>query len=362
MIDERTMTFKGQEIPVLIGSHTWSRIGEKCAGYSSIIVISDYTVGKLFKESFESQFNHKSLYWCLVSPGEESKSLEVATRLWRELVSLGADRRSCVIGLGGGVVLDLAGFIAATFMRGVDFVSLPTTLLAAVDAGLGGKVGVDLPEGKNLVGAFWPPRYVGTEVASLKDLPDTQWSIGMAEVIKHAVIDGGQHFEWLQNRQFSWDSRQDPDKISLLVQKSSRVKLDLVRQDPEEKNVRAYLNLGHTFAHAIESCLDYSGISHGEAVAIGMVGSVRLSRELGLLEVDFEEDLISLLSYWNLPTALEQSIPWDQAVARFDRDKKTKNNRWYFVLPRRPGGIEVIPGVDREAVKKVWSSLCQPVS
>src|SRR3990172_5024478 len=216
-----------------------------------------------------------------VPPGEESKSLEQAGRLCRELVGARLDRGSALCGLGGGVIGDLAGFVAATLYRGVPFINLPTTLLAQVDSSLGGKTGVNLPEGKNLVGAFHQPRLVVADVLTLRTLPEREFRSGLAEVVKHGMIADPELFGTLEERADRILAR-DPDFLRVIVTRSCAIKAKVVEADEQETGLRAMLNFGHTVGHALEAALGYGSITHGEAVAYGMLVAATLSVRRGL--------------------------------------------------------------------------------
>jgi len=275
------------------------------------------------------------------------------------MLALGMDRRSALVAVGGGVVGDLAGFAAATYLRGVPFYSIPTSLLAMVDASVGGKVGIDLPQGKNLVGQFYPAKIVAVDPALLATLPEAEWSSGMAEVIKHGILSGGDF--WSQLLSFHPADRSQDKKLEALVTAAVRVKVGVVQDDPFEKTgLRATLNLGHSYGHAIEWCSDY-GMSHGQAVALGLLAGVRLSRLLGILQEDFEPELSALLERWGLSGTLPDSddgrYSWERISLALGRDKKNKDGQWCFVLPQALGRVQLVYGPDRAAVERAFSSL-----
>jgi 3-dehydroquinate synthase len=295
--------------------------------------------------------------WLTVPAGEASKDIAQATHLWSELIRLELDRSSAVVAVGGGVVGDLGGFVASTFLRGVPFYSVPTSLLAMVDASVGGKVGIDLPEGKNLVGQFYPARVVAVDPELLSTLPMSEWSSGMAEVIKHGILSGPEL--WSQISDFGPENRSDLDRLNHLVTEAVQVKVNVVTQDPYEKTgLRATLNLGHSYGHAIEWCSGY-GLSHGAAVGLGLLAGVRLSKAMGILEQDFESELVSVLQKWQLPTTLppDERYSWEGLTAALGRDKKNKDGRWCFVLPTSMGQVKTVLGPPRSAVQDAFLSL-----
>ncbi len=330
----------------------------------ALTVISDQRVA----EAWRSRLWPRA-HWIEVPPGETSKSIERLAEVWSGLVQAGCHRRSPLVAVGGGVITDLAGFAAATYLRGVPLYSLPCSLLAMVDASVGGKVGIDLPEGKNLAGAFYPARIVALDPELLSTLALEQWAEGMAEAIKHGVLAGGDLWSRLQDPGL----RPPPAGESLtkealeLLARVVEVKLEVVAQDPvETEGVRELLNLGHTFGHALEWCTAY-GLSHGRAVALGLLASVRLARGLGLLRVDFEGELTALLRSAGLPTQLPaehaRQCSLERLSAALDRDKKARPGHWRFIVPRAPGQVEAmaLQGPDQlGAVREAFASLIMP--
>lgn len=320
------------------------------------VVVSDANVTKSVRPHLFSAAD-----WLVVPAGEASKSVDRSAWLWSQMIEQRLDRESAVVAVGGGVVGDLAGFAAATFLRGVSFYSIPTSLLAMVDASVGGKVGIDLPEGKNLVGQFYPAQIVAVDPSLLSTLPSAEWSAGMAEVVKHGILSG--ESLWSALRQYRPDDKMSVERTEALVADAVMVKVGVVKEDPYEKTgLRATLNLGHSYGHAIEWCSDFS-LNHGEAVALGLVCGLRLSRELGLLEDDFEEDLVELLRRWGLPTSIplsDSAYSWERMAEALGRDKKNKDGKWCFVLPRRVGEVTTVFGPDPGAVKRAYRSLLNP--
>lgn len=307
------------------------------------VVITDENVSRLYPDLLGTE--------SIVLPaGEESKRLEQVRAVYDRLADLAVDRDTALVAFGGGVVGDLAGFVAATYLRGLPFYQVPTTLLAMVDSSLGGKVGVDLPQGKNLVGAFYPPVRILADTDLLRTLPPSEWASGMAEVIKHAVLDSEEHLASLE----ALPDRPTPE----VVYRSACVKMNIVEDDPFERGRRAHLNLGHTLGHALEAACDYRGLSHGQAVALGMLAACRLSAARGLLEdAGLENRLADLFSRHGLPVRLEPELAWNRVLEALRRDKKNREGALTFVLPRRAGSVETVAGVDPDLVRQVFSSL-----
>ena len=277
----------------------------------------------------------------VVPPGEQSKSLAQAERLYDALVTQGADRHTLIVALGGGVVGDLAGFVAATFARGLPLIMVPTTLLAQVDSSLGGKVGVNHPRGKNLIGAFHQPRGVWIDTATLETLPDRELRCGLAEVVKYGVIASSALFDFLEQNAEAILGR-DARALEHIILESCRIKAGVVERDErEEGQERAMLNFGHTIAHAIEAVAGYDGpFHHGEAVAVGMVAESRLAARLGWVSSDIVDRQVKLLTRFELPVAAP-GLDLDKMVAAMRRDKKNRLGKIRFILPRSIGHVEL---------------------
>jgi 3-dehydroquinate synthase len=275
-----------------------------------------------------------------VPAGEASKSAQQAARLWDALVEVGADRRSLVVAVGGGVVGDLAGFAAATYARGVRLFMVPTTLLAQVDSSVGGKVGINHPRAKNIIGAFHQPIGVWIDPAHLRTLPEREYRSGLAEVVKYGVILDPDFLAWLEDAAADINARDEPT-LARLIRRCCELKAGVVAADErEESGLRAILNFGHTIGHAIESALGYErGMLHGEAVAIGMVREARLATRLGWAGAEIEARIAELLRRFGLPTAMPE-LPETDLLAAMSRDKKNLGGAIGFVLPRAIGRIE----------------------
>lgn len=295
-----------------------------------------------------------------VPAGETSKSLENFGAAIAQLATLGATRDACLFALGGGVIGDLAGFTAACWMRGIDYVQVPTTLLAMVDSSVGGKTAVDIPQGKNMVGAFHPPRAVIADTNTLATLPLRELRAGLSEVIKYGAIRDPVFFHWLQTTREALLAR-DPAALAQAIARSCEHKADIVGRDPLEKGERVLLNLGHTFGHAIETTQGYStpgsnNLNHGEAVAVGMVLAARLSNTLGLAPAEDTETLKNLLDAYGLPTVLPSGLTPEMLLERMRLDKKNIAGRLRLVLWRGIGHAEAVPDVDEAAVRQILAN------
>ncbi|AXI83116.1 3-dehydroquinate synthase [Xylella taiwanensis] len=292
--------------------------------------------------------------------GEASKTLENFGAAITALAELGATRDACIFALGGGVVGDLAGFTAACWMRGIDYVQVPTTLLAMVDSSVGGKTAVDIPQGKNMVGAFHPPRAVIADTDTLATLPPRELRAGLSEVIKYGAIRDPVFLRWLQTERKALLARA-PAALAQAIARSCEHKADIVGRDPLEQGERILLNLGHTFGHAIETEQGYStpgsnNLNHGEAVAVGMVLAARLSTALGLAPAQDTETLKSLLDAYGLPTALPSGLTPEALLGRMHLDKKNIAGRLRLVLWRGIGRAEAVSDVDATAVRQILAS------
>ncbi|MGY1458950.1 MULTISPECIES: 3-dehydroquinate synthase [unclassified Luteimonas] len=320
------------------------------------LVVSDSQVAPLYAgtvgDALRAARPEARISTFVLAAGEASKTLAGFGDAIDALAALGATRDACVYALGGGVVGDLAGFAAACWMRGIDCVQLPTTLLAMVDSSVGGKTAVDLTAGKNLVGAFHPPRAVFADTATLRSLPDRELRAGLAEVVKYGAIVDAPFLEWLAGHAGALLDREDA-ALAEAIARSCAHKAAIVERDPFEHGERALLNFGHTFAHAIEAEQGYDGLNHGEAVAVGMVLAARLSARQGLA-VDADADaLCRVLERFGLPVALPRGLDPATLVERMRLDKKAVAGGLRFVLWDGPGRARMATDVPGDAVMAV---------
>ncbi len=332
--------------PVVLGTGTLALAGPEIArrtGAHLAVVVSVPTVARRYAPTLERSLRSAGLRVrrIVVPDGDRTKRLEVVARLYRKLLELGADRSTTLVALGGGVVGDLTGFTAATFLRGVPFVQVPTTVLAMVDASVGGKVGVNLPQGKNLVGAFHQPRLVWIDVATLQTLARRQRSAGFAEVVKAGALWDSGFFARLE-RDAEALMELDPGRLVPALARAIAIKAEIVSLDEREAGPRMLLNLGHTLAHAVEALTGYRGVLHGEAVAMGMVYAARRSESLGLAACGTAERVEALLRRFGLPTELPR-FSREAYLAALRVDKKKRNGRIRYVVLRRIGRAETVP-------------------
>lgn len=343
---------------IFIGRTTAEHLGDALAAGGEVthaVVISDSNVRPLHGERLCAELRERvDRVDSLTFPaGERSKSLTQFAELCEQMLRLGADRRTLVVACGGGVVGDLAGYVAASFARGVRFLQVPTTLLADVDSSVGGKVGVNLPGAKNMVGAFWQPAAVLIAIDDLATLPDREYRAGLAEVVKYGVILDEEFFAYLEAHVAEIEAR-DPAVLEQIVTRCCRLKADVVEQDErEETGLRAVLNYGHTFCHAIEAETEYGAFLHGEAVAIGMLCASRLAERRGMIDAETTRRQHQLLEQLKLPVACP-GLELPRLLAAMMRDKKVAHGRLRLVLPTRMGHVELVGDVPEAEVLEAW--------
>ena len=301
-----------------------------------VIVVSNQTVSDLYIETLASALGDTNYDLVLIPDGEQYKNLQTFEMVVGELLKLGAGRDTILIALGGGVVGDLTGYVAASFQRGVPFIQIPTTLLAQVDSSVGGKTAVNHPLGKNMIGAFYQPKTVVIDTTTLSSLPDREFSAGMAEVIKYGIIYDLAFFEWLENNKEQL-KRKDPKALAYAIGRSCEIKAEIVALDERESGIRALLNLGHTFGHAIEAEQGYGNWLHGEAVAAGMILAAKASEAKEWLEVSETRRIIDLLSAFELPIDKPEGMGFTAFMKHMQHDKKVAAGQIRFVLPKGLG-------------------------
>ncbi len=318
------------------------------------VIVTDSNVETIYAEPLRQTLAEAGCETKVVSvpAGEESKSLRQASRLLKRMPDFGLDRQSFVIALGGGVVGDLAGFVAATYLRGLPFIQVPTSLLAQVDSSVGGKVGVNLPQGKNLVGSFYQPRLVLADWDTLKTLPEQELRAGFAEVIKSGAIRDAGFFAWLEKnvpKVFALE----PAAVAQVVRRCCEIKAEVVAADEREGGLRAILNFGHTFGHAMEALADYVGLLHGEAVAIGMCCAAELSVRLAGLSAGDGERVRRLIEASGLPARSGDQFAVEDLLVAMRLDKKARAGKVRFVLLKRLGEAVVSDAVRDADIEEV---------
>jgi 3-dehydroquinate synthase len=350
----------GNGYEVRVGEELLERVGlwlrEK--EYSDkAVIITDTTVGKLYADVLEGSLKTADFKVTLLQlpVGEEQKSLETATGLYDKLMDAYVERTTPVLALGGGVIGDLAGFVAATYLRGLPLVQVPTTLLAMVDSSIGGKTAVDRGNLKNIIGTFYQPRLVVADIGTLNTLPENELANGLAEVIKSAAIRNDNLFKFLE---INIDKARElhPEVIEDMVPETARIKAEIVEKDEKEEGLREILNYGHTIGHAIEAVSGFE-LKHGQAVAIGMIAAARISSLMGILEESEVARLEVLIRRAGLPVAMS-GLDKEKVMEAMQHDKKVRQNKIRFVLLKSIGDAFISDEVDPAMVREVlvgWS-------
>lgn len=318
-----------------------------------VAVVTNTTVGPLYLSRFSQALEARgvNVLEIVLPDGEAHKNWETLNRIFDSLLQNRCERKTTIIALGGGVIGDLAGFAAAVYQRGVPYVQVPTTLLAQVDSAVGGKTAVNHPLGKNMVGAFYQPLLVVADTDTLATLPARELAAGLAEVIKYGLIRDREFFDWLEQNIDGLNAR-DPAAVAFAIERSCRNKAEVVALDERESGVRALLNLGHTFGHAIEAGLGFGTWLHGEAVAAGMVLAARLSERLGLIEREVVERTVSILARAHLPTAAP-ALGATRYLELMGHDKKVEGGKLRLVLLKSMGEAFVADDVPHDALAAV---------
>jgi len=316
-----------------------------------VAIVTNTTVSALHLETLVAQIEALELHVITIADGEEYKTLATVEQILDELFTHKLDRKSLLIALGGGVIGDMTGFTASLYQRGIGFIQVPTTLLAQVDASVGGKTGVNNQYGKNLIGAFYQPEAVYIDTNFLKTLPSREFSAGIAEIIKMAVMFDRDYFYFLQDADFS--QKEDLEKV---IERSVSLKAEVVNLDEKESGIRAVLNYGHTFGHVIENETEYKRYLHGEAVSIGIVMANRLSVRLGLMSQEESRRVTEFLVKHNLPIDYEIKDV-DSFYDKFFLDKKSANNKIKFILAKGLGGHTIRDNIDEVLLKEVLSTF-----
>lgn len=343
------------ELGKLVEAEKWGR---------DVFIITDPLVNDLFGDAVRKGFKNKPKT-IEIQHGERYKNFKTAEKLYDELLRLGAHRDSLVIALGGGVIGDLAGFVAATFMRGLNYLQVPTTLLAQVDAAIGGKTGVNHPKAKNLIGAFYQPKTVFIDVANLANLPARELRTGLAEVVKYGVIEDAEFFKFLEANAHHLNTRafeeEDTKRAALklwltIVTESAKIKARVVEKDEKESGLRMILNFGHTIGHAIESLTRYRAFNHGEAVSIGMVAAAMIASKINILAAEDVKRLKDLLDKLSLPTEIKD-LPAKKILAALNLDKKVSAGKVNFVLPEKFGRVVIRNDISLIVIRQVLAEM-----
>jgi 3-dehydroquinate synthase len=342
----------------LVGSDLLEQLGERIGKYlprTTSAIISDSNVASLFGDRVRRSLTSTNFRPTLITipAGEKSKTLKQAGAICDQMIAAGLDRQSFVVGLGGGMVGDISGFVAAIYDRGIPHVQIPTTLLAMVDSSIGGKTGVNTADGKNLLGAFHHPSLVIDDVEVLKTLPPREFNQGFAEIIKHAVIADAEMFRALKN-----DQANDALALQSLIKRNIEIKSKIVAKDERDQTGdRAILNFGHTIGHAIERAGDYRKFLHGEAVSLGIVAACAISIRKAGLSPDERDSIVDLLQQFNLPTQLPKAFPREKIFETLKFDKKFEGGNVRFVVTPRIGGARLTNDVTLQDIREAIDAL-----
>lgn len=341
---------------IYLGSGILSSIGQVLSTYkvnNKVLVVTNPTVGSLYSDTVADSLRQAGFAVRVLElpDGEEFKRLDIAEKIYQAAVDNNLNRKSTIMALGGGVIGDMAGFAAATFMRGVNFVQVPTTLLAQVDSSVGGKVAVNHAAGKNLIGCFYQPLFVFSDILTLKTLPVREWRTGMAEVVKYGVIWDKNFFSYL-NLHCAELNNFSAEVITTIVRTSCGIKAQVVEKDEKEDNLRAILNYGHTVGHGVENLTNYSVYTHGEAVAIGMVSAALIAQKMGLLPEAETEKIKELLLKVGLAIALPE-LDLAKLITALYHDKKVVSDKLRFVLPVEIGKVIISDEVSEGLLERV---------
>ena len=321
-----------------------------------VCIVSNSNVAPLYLEKLKNALSEYQIDEVILPDGEQYKNLDTLNQIFTTLLEKRHNRQTTLVALGGGVVGDMTGFAAACYQRGVNFIQVPTTLLAQVDSSVGGKTAVNHPMGKNMIGAFYQPQVVLADTEVLVTLPEREYAAGMAEVIKYGAINDEEFFQWLEQNSQPLIER-DPHALAYAIERSCRNKADIVSQDEREGGVRALLNFGHTFGHAIEAAGEYSHWLHGEAVAAGMVMAADLSVRLGWLQNEQLERLRALLSDFQLPLAAPVEFSAEQLLNLMAVDKKATDSGLRLVLLKATGSAVVTTDYSHDQLCETLESV-----
>lgn len=355
-MDTVRVKLKERSYDICIGSNILSDIGSRLKPLKTspkTAIISNPTVFKLYGRKVRDSikragFNVKTV---IVPDGEKYKDINTVQKIYGELLKHRLDRKSALIALGGGVIGDITGFVASTYMRGIDYIQVPTTLLAQVDSSVGGKTGVNHGLGKNMIGTFYQPRLVWVDIDTLKTLPERELLAGLAEVIKYGVIWDKKLFDFLEDNQRKIFYLHK-DVISRIVTRSCEIKAAVVSKDEREAGLRAVLNYGHTVGHAIETVTKYKKFLHGEAVAIGMNIEARLAEMAGLLKIHDMLRIQALIGSFCLPSEAPNNLNINSLMASMQLDKKAVAGELKFILPEKIGKARIQKGVAKDMIKQ----------
>ncbi|OIP59905.1 MAG: 3-dehydroquinate synthase [Nitrospirae bacterium CG_4_10_14_0_8_um_filter_41_23] len=345
---------------IAIGSNVLEGVGDNLKSFGlspKIALVSNPTVFSLYGERVSVSVKKAGfdILTVIIPDGEEYKDLLWVQHIYNELLKAKLDRSSALIALGGGVIGDITGFAASTYMRGISYIQMPTTLLAQVDSSVGGKTGVNHKLGKNMIGVFWQPRLVWIDVGTLKTLPKRELLAGIAEVIKYGIIHDKELFDFLEvNRDKILNL--DRGALTHVIKRSCEIKAEVVSKDERESGLRAILNYGHTIGHAIETVTKYKRFLHGEALAIGIYLEARLSQMLNFIKRDQVFKIKNLIDSYGLPSEMPADIDINSILSSIQLDKKVVAGELKFILPEKIGSVRIYKGMTEKEIRQVLQS------
>ena len=354
-MDKLRVNLKEKSYNIIIGEHIYEELNNYIGEYGKILLISNDKVGPLYAQKIKKELEKiGEVSYFEIPDGEEYKKIETVMPIYDFMLENNFDRNSLVVSLGGGVVCDLSGYVASTFMRGIDFIQLPTSLLAQVDASIGGKVALNLPGGKNLIGSFYQPKLVYIDISVLQTLDMREIKTGLAEIIKHGVLWDEEYFEFLFQKSDEI-LRLDSKTIIKTIKRSCEIKAEIVSQDEKEKGIRAFLNYGHTYGHVVENLTKYKIYRHGEAVTYGMVFAAEIAKELGMVSSDFIEKQNGIFEKFGMDYIIPK-YNLERVLEIFGHDKKVNNGEIKFILPERIGKVKMLT-ISKEILTKVYNNI-----
>jgi len=364
LLDRISVSLGDRSYEIVVGSGIIGALGEEMVRLKfgpKMMLITSHAVWPLYGKIVQESLTKRSfkVATCLLNDDEEAKSLQTVTAVIDDLLENGLDRSSAIVAVGGGVVGDIAGFAAATYMRGIPYVQVPTTLLAQIDSSVGGKTGVNRPKAKNLVGAFHQPKLVWTDVSTLATLPERELRSGMAEATKYSIIADPSLSELLTANAESL-SKIPFDVLVEIVSRCCSIKAGIVEKDEKEHGIRSILNYGHTVGHALESLTDYTTYTHGEAIAIGMIAAARISRDIGATGPETVQQHESMIRAFGLPDVFPRSISPESILKEITGDKKRMAGRARWILPRKIGEVFVTSDVPTDVVLGTLVGMTAP--
>ncbi|MEI8377001.1 MAG: 3-dehydroquinate synthase [bacterium] len=347
--------------PIEIGSQILGKAStyiEKATRARKLLIITNETVYKLYYQKLVASLKHFEIEKIILKDGEKHKNIGSLQKIWDKALKFKLERKDAIIALGGGVIGDTAGFAAATYLRGIDFIQIPTTLLAQVDSSIGGKVAINHPLGKNMLGAFYQPKLVLIDTSTLKTLPEKELKTGLGEVLKYAFIEKscelGENLNLFEFLKANKAAIYNFDSIILekLVEYCCKLKASVVSKDEKESGLRAILNLGHTIGHAIEKTTDYKKFTHGEAISLGMIGAFKLALDKNLIDANYMQEALELLIQYEI--IRKPGIDAKKVAKATAYDKKVVNSKVRFILPTAQGEVAIFDDIkEKEIIKAV---------